>query len=479
MVQVGDRLAVESDKCTVRFIGEIPQWPGTITFGVEWDDAKRGKNSGVLDGVHYFDVSHPQSGSFIKSTNRKINFGTSLETTLNQVYRDNDAMKSIKWSQHKATENLGWDAHNELMRDYTQLESISVDNRNVNQVEITAKFPNLKMLDLSSNLLTDFSQILKGLKQMPNLKRLNVNGNRFNWQLLENFEEKEQFPQVEQLLLAATFIPPQMVSKLIQWLPNLTEVVLSFNQYSDFPVSLPFIGKIDLSYNRLSAIPTLKCTQLKVDHNQIVTIDPINATAIDLRHNLIASWLQVDKLVGVTSVRINDNPVFHGISVDDQIAQLVGRLGATKVNGVVINDLEQSELWFIGQVQKGNIDYPNNSRWQALLKKHQIKEVDTKPKYTNYPQVKLRFSGEYMGEKLYFHKASVLSIYGDIANRLDLTVREIELWGVWGTVRAPLDDYIQEIGDLQVDSIEVKLRNYKAKLIKTASSHVNDVALIK
>lgn len=479
MVQVGDRLAVDSDKCTVRFIGEIPQWPSTITFGVEWDDANRGKNLGVLDGVHYFDVTYPKLGSFIKLTNRKINFGTTFETTLNQVYRDNGAMKLIKWSENKATENLGWDAHNHLMRDYTQLESISVDNRNVNQVLITDKFPNLKMLDLSSNLLTDFTQILKVLKQIPNLRRLNVNGNRFNWQLLEDYDQNEQFPQVEQLLLAATNIPPKTVSKLIEWFPNLTEVVLLFNQYSDFSVLLPFITKIDLSHNRLSAIPTLKCDQLKVDHNQIVTIDPINATDIDLRHNLVASWLQVDKLVGVSSVRINDNPVFHGISVDDQIAQLVGRLGATKVNGVVINDPEQQELWFIGQVQKGTIDYPNNSRWQHLLRKHQIKEVDTKPKYTNYPQVNLRFSGAFMGEKLYFHKALVLSIYGDIATSLGLTMRQIELWGVWGTVKAPLNDYIQEIGDLQVDSIEVKLRDFKAKLIETASNHVNDVALIE
>lgn len=458
MYAVGDRLAVDCHKCTVRFVGEIPQWPNTTALGVEWDDPARGKHLGTLDDVHYFDVTHPNSGSFIKLTNRKIHHRKLFEQALSDVYLDNDAMESITWSQHKATENYGWDTHNQKMREYTQLEYLLVDNRDVLEVLTTTTFPKLRLLDLSSNLLTDFNQVLSVLPHMPHLKRLNVNGNRFNWNDFEsdNNGDSTQFPQVEQLLLAATFIPTDKLDGLLRRFPNLTEVVLLFNGYSDANISVPRIKTIDLSHNQLMTIPSLQCTTLKLDHNLIVNLDPVTAKSIDLRYNHIAQWSQIDKLVGVESIRINHNPVFTNVLVDDQIAQLVARTGATQVNGVDIHDIDSLELWFIGQVHRKLIDYPNNSRWQYLLQKHKVVHHDTV--YTNYPLFELIFTGEITRVKRYFHKTLVLTLYGDVATSLGKTIRDIVLWGTWGDVRSPLSDYTQVVGDLQVDTIDVKLK---------------------
>lgn len=53
IVTVGTRLSYNGDICTVRYVGSIPPWSVTA-YGVEWDDAERGKHDGTLNGVRYF-----------------------------------------------------------------------------------------------------------------------------------------------------------------------------------------------------------------------------------------------------------------------------------------------------------------------------------------------------------------------------------------------------------------------------------------
>lgn len=53
IITVGTRLSYNSELCTVKYIGPIPQWSVTA-YGVEWDDPERGKHDGTLAGKRYF-----------------------------------------------------------------------------------------------------------------------------------------------------------------------------------------------------------------------------------------------------------------------------------------------------------------------------------------------------------------------------------------------------------------------------------------
>lgn len=52
-LKVGDRIQVDQDVATVRYIGPVDDTEGDW-LGVEWDDATRGKHSGEKDGKSYF-----------------------------------------------------------------------------------------------------------------------------------------------------------------------------------------------------------------------------------------------------------------------------------------------------------------------------------------------------------------------------------------------------------------------------------------
>lgn len=85
----------EGFRATVRYIGPVAgaKNPNEVWFGVEWDNASRGKHDGSsadASGVlhKYFDCA-PGSGSFIKPA--KVSYGRTLVEALNDRYVGLDA----------------------------------------------------------------------------------------------------------------------------------------------------------------------------------------------------------------------------------------------------------------------------------------------------------------------------------------------------------------------------------------------------
>lgn len=73
MLQQFDRIRIDNELATIKFIGALPAWgPTTTAFGIEWDRPERGKNNGELNGISYFKTDITGAGSFIKSSNKKI-----------------------------------------------------------------------------------------------------------------------------------------------------------------------------------------------------------------------------------------------------------------------------------------------------------------------------------------------------------------------------------------------------------------------
>jgi hypothetical protein len=52
-LNLGDRIQVDQDIATIRYIGSVDQTDGEW-LGIEWDDPARGKHNGDKDGRNYF-----------------------------------------------------------------------------------------------------------------------------------------------------------------------------------------------------------------------------------------------------------------------------------------------------------------------------------------------------------------------------------------------------------------------------------------
>lgn len=64
---VGERLAFQGERCTVRYVGGIENKRGDW-LGVEWDDPRKGKHDGSFEEVKYFQCEIFFSCSRMKST---------------------------------------------------------------------------------------------------------------------------------------------------------------------------------------------------------------------------------------------------------------------------------------------------------------------------------------------------------------------------------------------------------------------------
>lgn len=64
-VTVGSRVRCNDDFGTVKYIGEVQGYKGTW-YGVEWDNAERGKHDGFVDDIQYFKTTKKGAGSFVR-----------------------------------------------------------------------------------------------------------------------------------------------------------------------------------------------------------------------------------------------------------------------------------------------------------------------------------------------------------------------------------------------------------------------------
>lgn len=442
---VGQRLRVGQQLCTVRYVGNIANWL-VEAVGVEWDDPSRGKHSGSLDGTSYFSTSVAGLGLFLKSLSAKIDWGRPLDEVVHEVYVANDNLHGIQFSQSKTTESLGWARHNEKTQHYTELESISLDNRAINLVATTTRFPRLERLDLLANLFTDFGEVVTMLRHMPALKSLNLNGNRFaKWA-----STPETFG-VTTLTMASTMVTwDELTTYVLPLFPELKELVVLFNNYET--IGRAAVASIDLGYNNLVAVPALECVLLKLNNNRISHIDH-TYESMDLRHNAIATWSEIDKLASVKRLRINHNPVFAGWAVDDQIQQLIARLDVIWLDGSLVSakDRQLAELWFISQVHQGKISFAG-PKWDSLLRNHGVSA--TAAARDLFPMRCIKIVG--VGALHLSGSALMLAVYGEVATKIGRPVTAFLLVGRFGVARVALDDWTTTVNDVDVDCIEVE-----------------------
>ncbi|CAG8126481.1 unnamed protein product [Penicillium nalgiovense] len=206
---VGQRRSFDGHLCTIRYVGTVQGTSGDW-LGVEWDDASRGKHSGEHKGVRYFSCKskHPTAGSFVRPSrpsDQPLNFLEALrekyasdsENSLTSNTLGSGATiqgKAIEISG-KVVEEVGFDKIRKQLAELQELRIVlldglrvvgvlaSYDQDQVSHSEAAQKIgetcPKITELDLSRSLLSRWRDVWDICNQLKYLKRLKLNGNRF------------------------------------------------------------------------------------------------------------------------------------------------------------------------------------------------------------------------------------------------------------------------------------------------------------
>ncbi|SNX82762.1 related to PAC2 - microtubule effector required for tubulin heterodimer formation [Melanopsichium pennsylvanicum] len=361
---VGHRVSLGQHRGTIRYRGPVPPSTGEW-LGIEWDDPARGKHSGALaDGTQYFHVRVPGSGSFIRPTASKLSSGCCfLEALRNKYLPPTEEAKSEREIQHKYTRkniadieieapNLDRIAKRAAKLDrlkeiglggwqQSNLPDVEAENVHDPRYDVAKAFdggkgyvggsinktcPNIRWLDLSRSLLSDWEEVSLIAGELAHLKTLLLHFNRFQ-------SPPKKVPQtwiarlrhVQDLRLDETLMQWEELVRLAPALDGLLHLQLGYNGISRLVTSsidgtgseemaaiLPSLVSLSLEGNAieswpglvaaLSSLPSLE--SLNLNRNRVVAIPAATPSSrklsklkeLHLRDNQIESWSTLEHI---------------------------------------------------------------------------------------------------------------------------------------------------------------------------------------
>ncbi|KAI6166847.1 hypothetical protein EDD17DRAFT_1541543 [Pisolithus thermaeus] len=410
-VPVGTRFYITSGHLgTIKYVGAVDGTPG-IWYGVEWDDPNRGKHDGVKDGRRYFTCLVPNAGSFIRPS-KSLNFGVTFLTALSTKYVDeahdiSDREKIILGSSNRAieVEAVGFDKVRSKLRDLQRLREVSLDNEKVaftdTPGQIRRTCPNVRGLDLSTNLLPSW-QVVAGITvEFPCLERLILNKNRF--QALDSELPVTAFEHVVELQLNDTLITWAEFREVVCFMSALRVVELGYNRLTSLSAkstkSVPLIHDLNFDINELSDWMSVASSlsefvalrRLVLSRNDIRIIPPLSLESSPIRHvqnlalsaNRLDNWQDLDRLSQwcprLESLNMAGNP----LTESNELARHSRQYAIAKIptllvlDGSAISAKERTDselfyLSFISQNFSGNDEEicQAHPQWTALCNKH-------------------------------------------------------------------------------------------------------------
>eukprot|EP00051_Salpingoeca_urceolata_P015887 m.208091 g.208091 ORF g.208091 m.208091 type:complete len:283 (+) comp18527_c0_seq8:84-932(+) len=196
-VAVGTRVALVTggsyQRGTVRYVGHVeaenPSKSG-MYYGVEWDDASRGKHNGTFNNKEYFTCRAPTSGSFVKMTSKKLTFGSTVVDAIRERYADDRASDEIatpsnvvdSQGNRMTVKIIGKDGVAAKQRRLDQLRHVYLKDMVVSKVgpgnDIAHHCSRLETLELANNLISSWDVVAAIVAQVPSLRRLDLSDNR-------------------------------------------------------------------------------------------------------------------------------------------------------------------------------------------------------------------------------------------------------------------------------------------------------------
>ncbi|TFB05699.1 Tubulin-specific chaperone E [Trichoderma ghanense] len=409
---IGQRISYDGAACTVRFIGGVAGTTGTW-LGVEWDDASRGKHDGSHKGTRYFTCisKSPTAASFVRPT-RPADPPQSFLSALHERYvadapgQTQGKSKTEIVISGKVAQEMGFD---KIWRRQSRLRETKIvvldglrvaaarDDGDVNEDNgepktIKETAPKIVELDLSRNLFERLGPVVEICRDLEDLQKLAINGNRFQDVLTDQALQGAEsvFGGLTELQLGETLLSWQELCLIASKCPSLNTLLVGSNQLSTLPptgeISLPStLTSINLEYNDftslsdiayLTSLNALRHLQLKGNNISAITassssdfpavIFPPSVQYVDLSYNKIDSWDFVDKLPavfpGMTGLRITHNPIYYSIdadsnaqSSDESFMFTVARIAQLKTlnfTHITATDRTNAEMFYLSRIAK-------------------------------------------------------------------------------------------------------------------------------
>ncbi|KAJ5504206.1 hypothetical protein N7463_007080 [Penicillium fimorum] len=367
---VGQRRSFDGHLSTIRHVGTVQGTTGDW-LGVEWDDASRGKHSGEHKGIRYFTCKskHPTAGSFVRPSrpsDKPLGFLEALREKYASESENGLSSNSLASGttvrgkaieiSGKVVEEVGFDKIRKQLAELQQLRIVLLDGLRIagvlasyNQAQdshneaaqkIGESCPKITELDLSRSLLSRWRDVWDICNQLKHLKKLKLNGNRF-----QALEDDLTFKGITELHLEETLLSWDEIAAIAYRFPGLTSLTASANQLSEITCPLPkTITTLNLEHNEITSISTLrhlaalpKLEHLSVRGNSISTVNqnttdttldfqfPLTLCSLDISRNNITSWVILNKLPtvfpGLTTLRTTGNPLFDQPPLPPFVAQ--------------------------------------------------------------------------------------------------------------------------------------------------------------
>lgn len=354
-VFIGSRVKINEDYGTVKYIGEVQGYKG-IWYGVEWDNAERGKHDGSVDEIQYFKTTKPNAGSFIRP-NKIAPFKTCAEA-IRRYYgeREDETVAAHRrtvineWKREMGApfiEMVGFEKIHQKQK-FDRLLEVCVHDQNVSKAgNVASLCPNVRSIDVSQNLFSNWREIIQLSSQLPDLSELDVSKNRM-----------------------AIDMPEETLTQLSINFTNLEKLNISVCDYewSDLLALShlwPNINELIAAYNRIKKITSPK-----------VTLHTL--TVIRLDGNPIDSWQEILNLgmlknlkvlslndCVIEEIRFNDDPNNGKVDVFENLEILF--LNRNRINDwrsvSELNKLKSlKRLYFLKNPVQNNEDYDTVSQ---------------------------------------------------------------------------------------------------------------------
>uniref|UniRef100_A0A8C6WBD7 Tubulin-specific chaperone E n=2 Tax=Nannospalax galili TaxID=1026970 RepID=A0A8C6WBD7_NANGA len=254
---IGRRVEVSGECATVRFCGGVPPVAG-LWLGVEWDNPERGKHDGSHEGTVYFKCRHPTGGSFVRPN--KVNFGVDFVTALKKRYAleeeaDEDGKACSLKVGCKQVQTVGFEHITKKQSQLRALKDISLSKCAVScageKGGIAEACPNIRVVDLSKNLLSSWDEVILIADELRDLETLSLSENKLQFPL-DSLTPPGTFSTLKILVLDKTGITWAEVLHCASGWPVLEELYLRSNSISisERPTDvLQMVRLLDLSSN--------------------------------------------------------------------------------------------------------------------------------------------------------------------------------------------------------------------------------------
>ncbi|TPX68031.1 hypothetical protein SpCBS45565_g03407 [Spizellomyces sp. 'palustris'] len=380
--KLGQRICVSNHFGTIRYHGPVPLGSNTHWYGIEWDDASRGKHSGNHEGTQYFQTRVPNSGSFLRVSKVPPDaFARSFLEAFQEKYLSIQPQDGIVrfGGNGVDVETVGWDKISRKLAQAGNIREVGLAGMRVGfrggkDGQVRELCPAIVDLDLSRSLFQTWNEVADICRELAELQSLRLAFNRI--QPLEETTHKElkdAFSSLRALTLIGTLLTWEELQKLETYLPQLKELHLGFNHLESFSHINGFqsIQFLNIEHNdftswaeirKLARLPSLRT--LMINNNYLASIEAPAAgefaelTTLNISNNQITSWTSIHALnsfPALVELRLRRNPVLDDVPSNDLHPLLIARLAKlTILNGSTLTPRERSdaELYYLGRCAK-------------------------------------------------------------------------------------------------------------------------------